>query len=322
MKKKNVSLSDLGKELNLSKTAVSRALRDCDDISLEIKNKVKALAIERGYVKNNLAIVFKEGKTRQIAIIFSSFYNPVFLIYCNIIYQVATELGYTILLKYCPKYKIDPKTIEEIIQERCLGILSFIEAENESINLCKSYDLSISYLGFKTDDEYVDCFYSDDYKGGSLVGDYFIKNNFSKPAYASDSFSETNIRRLNGFKSKIKNNDIRIYHSWSPFNKNELIKDIKDNKIDFLFCYSDHLAIKIKKELAKEKLITIPLIFGFDNLSGNYDVTIDCNSVQPDIYPLIKEAILNLINKSNSKSSLKISKCFDVSLIINEKNGI
>ena len=54
--RKRVVLLDIAKELNVSKNTVSRALRDCDDISQEMKMKIKNKAKEMGYIPNSLSI--------------------------------------------------------------------------------------------------------------------------------------------------------------------------------------------------------------------------------------------------------------------------
>ena len=50
MKNKATGLKEIAFELNVSVNTVSRALRDCDDISSQTKEKVRKKAIELGYL--------------------------------------------------------------------------------------------------------------------------------------------------------------------------------------------------------------------------------------------------------------------------------
>ena len=52
---KSVGLKTIAYELNVSVNTVSRALRDCDDISVEMKEKVRQKAYELGYMPNNIS---------------------------------------------------------------------------------------------------------------------------------------------------------------------------------------------------------------------------------------------------------------------------
>ena len=57
---KSVGLKTIAYELNVSVNTVSRALRDCDDISSETKEKVRQKAYELGYMPNNISQFIKE----------------------------------------------------------------------------------------------------------------------------------------------------------------------------------------------------------------------------------------------------------------------
>ena len=74
--RKRVVLLDIAKELNVSKNTVSRALRDCDDISQEMKMKIKNKAKEMGYIPNTLSILCRENYTRLEGIVTSELINP------------------------------------------------------------------------------------------------------------------------------------------------------------------------------------------------------------------------------------------------------
>ena len=69
MKNKNVRLKEIALDLKLSINTVSRALRDCNDVSKETKEKVIQKAIEYGYMPNIIAQSLKNDDKKCIAII-------------------------------------------------------------------------------------------------------------------------------------------------------------------------------------------------------------------------------------------------------------
>ena len=53
---KSIGMKDIALSLGISVDAVSKALRNTDDISLATKEKVRAKAVELGYVKDRAAV--------------------------------------------------------------------------------------------------------------------------------------------------------------------------------------------------------------------------------------------------------------------------
>lgn len=68
-KKRNITLKELSKELNLSISTVSRALNDHPDISLATKEKVKKLAKQMNYIPNLFARGFRSQETHILGVI-------------------------------------------------------------------------------------------------------------------------------------------------------------------------------------------------------------------------------------------------------------
>ena len=79
MKNKNVRLKEIAYELKLSINTVSRALRDCNDVSKETKEKVIQKAIEFGYMPNIIAQSLKNDNKKCIAILINNFRNLFFI---------------------------------------------------------------------------------------------------------------------------------------------------------------------------------------------------------------------------------------------------
>ena len=91
MSTKNVSLKSIASYFNVSINTVSHALRDMDDVSDELKTKIRLKAIELGYMPNRVAQSMKKDERPVIAIGLGSFINLYFSAFCNEIVNIFTR---------------------------------------------------------------------------------------------------------------------------------------------------------------------------------------------------------------------------------------
>ena len=79
MKNPPVTINDIAKVLGISKSTVSRALRDHPDISLATKDAVNGIASSLKYIPNSIAASFLYRKSKIIGLIvpqMSCFFFP------------------------------------------------------------------------------------------------------------------------------------------------------------------------------------------------------------------------------------------------------
>ncbi|HOX83482.1 MAG TPA: LacI family DNA-binding transcriptional regulator, partial [Chryseolinea sp.] len=93
-----MTLKELAKELNLSFSTVSKALRDSHEISSSTKNKVLAKAKELNYQVNPLASSFRKQKSKTIAVVIPEVVNDFFGPVISGIESIAQEKGYHVLI--------------------------------------------------------------------------------------------------------------------------------------------------------------------------------------------------------------------------------
>ena len=89
--KRNITLKDIAIRAGISINAVSRALRDSQDISKPTKEKVRKIAAELGYVPDSVARNLKNDNSKIIALVYNDFYNPYFAIYCEKVFHYIKE---------------------------------------------------------------------------------------------------------------------------------------------------------------------------------------------------------------------------------------
>jgi len=93
-----VNIKKIAQILNLSISAVSKALRDSHDIGKETKDKVIALAKELNYQPNPYASSLRKHKSKTIAVIIPEIANNYFTLAINGIESIAQEKNYHVLI--------------------------------------------------------------------------------------------------------------------------------------------------------------------------------------------------------------------------------
>ena len=106
MSTKNVSLKSIASYFNVSINTVSHALRDMDDVSDELKTKIRLKAIELGYMPNRVAQTMKKDEKPVIAIGLSSFVNLYFIAFSLANLSLSWYKSFTFTLFLFAKFNL------------------------------------------------------------------------------------------------------------------------------------------------------------------------------------------------------------------------
>lgn len=96
--KRQVTLKQIAKELDVSISTVSKSLRNSPEISEDTRQKVQAFAKLYNYKPNNIALSLKNKKTKTIGIIIPEIVHHFFATVISGIEQVANENGYNVIV--------------------------------------------------------------------------------------------------------------------------------------------------------------------------------------------------------------------------------
>lgn len=133
MGKRHVSLKDLAAELNVSISTVSRALNNCPEISPEVTRKVQALARERNYTPNPLAMGLLRQQTRMIGVIVPDLVTHFFSSVISGIEYVAKQNGYYILISSSSEsYEKEVESVKNLLNTRVEGLVVCLSQETSN----------------------------------------------------------------------------------------------------------------------------------------------------------------------------------------------
>ena len=135
MAKEPVTIIDIARFLGISKSTVSRALRNHPDISNETKEAVRNVANKLNYIKNTTAASLRYKKSNLIGLIvpeISYFFFPSVI---NGIEELVHKNGYNLLiLQSKESYVREVENIDILISNNVEGILASVSRTTKDIN--------------------------------------------------------------------------------------------------------------------------------------------------------------------------------------------
>ena len=139
MKFTQITIKDIARELGISPSTVSRALKDHPDISKDTKKAVNELAEKLNYQPNTVALNLRTRKTNTIGVIIPELVHFFFSTVISGIEDVATKAGYSVILAQSSeslgKEKANLKTL---YNSRVDGMLMSISMETDNFDHIES----------------------------------------------------------------------------------------------------------------------------------------------------------------------------------------
>lgn len=313
----NVGLKTIAYEMNLSVTAVSKALRDCSDISESTKQAVRKKAQELGYVPNFISQSLRYGKTNTIAIIFDKLNSGYFSIMADFIAKKLYENNFNVLILPCPSLVFDEKIFQSCIAQRVSGIITFLEPTEGAAQKIGLSKIPVAMVGRKVEWEGVDTFYTDDEDGGCQAVDYLLKKGCKNLLYIGYEMERVECaqRRREGFAKEAEKRGVKYFYLEDETPKEDIVDWMKQNEINGIFAFNDGVAVKYKeliKSSDKEFAKRVKLI-GYDGIQDYLEFAIKIPSISFD-YRAIAHDVCDLLTrkiKSGAKSE-RIAKCYPV----------
>ena len=177
-----VSLKDLAQICGCSVTSVSRALKDSDTISKELREKVKSKAQELGYVPNLLAGSMRTGYTNTLAVILPDLRNPYFSLLAKYAEEYATSKGYSVFFMTTNEIsEHEHDAVMKAMQKNVDGILLLPnQLDTQSIDIMNKMNFPYVLFGRIFDDIKADSVVVNDEMGGYLATKHLIEKGHSR----------------------------------------------------------------------------------------------------------------------------------------------
>src|ERR1700754_2513750 len=133
-----ITIRDIAKELHLSVSTVSKALRDSYEISEKTKKLVLEYAQKNNYRPNPMAQSLKRGHSKSIGIVVSSIDNQFFSQVINGMESEAYSQGYNVIITQSHEsYDLEVQNVGHLIHRAIDGLLISIATETHDVEHLK-----------------------------------------------------------------------------------------------------------------------------------------------------------------------------------------
>lgn len=316
MKSENgkVSIYDIAKQLNVSASTVSRALKDHSGISEKTRERVKQTAQNLGYRPNQMAVNLKRGRSYTIGVIVPVIHRNFFSSAIDGIEEEANEKGYDVLIcQSHEQYLKEKKILASLTLGKVDGlIMSMASQTQDYAHIVEVRDKGMPVVLFDRVEQGIAdaAVVIDDYYGAyQLVKHMLAQGNRRIFHYGGLQHVSVWRNRYLGYRAALADAGIVPESHW--FTTGEIrqedgeayarwIMDLEE-KPDGIFCTSDYVALGVLTECRKRG-VRVPeemAVCGFANEAFCEVVQPNLTSVDQSSKQLGKLAARLLIDKLN-----------------------
>jgi LacI family transcriptional regulator len=215
MKTRNVTIKDIARELGVSPSTVSRALKDHPDISQETKKMVKELVEKLRYKPNSVALSLRNRKTNIIGVIVPQMVHHFFSSVISGIEEAAMAAGYNVMIFQSNEdYDREVLNVQSLINSRVDGALVSISKTSRKFGHFKEFmanDTPLVLFDRVCDELETDKVIVDDFNGAFTAVEYLIKTGCKRIAHlAAPQHLLIGYQRQRGYITALEKNGIEV----------------------------------------------------------------------------------------------------------------
>lgn len=324
MKSAQVTIKDLARELNISPSTVSRALKDHPDISFDTKKAVNELAKKLNYFPNAVALSLRKSKTNTIGVIIPEIVHFFFSTVISGIEEVAYAYGYNVMVCQSNEvYEREVTDTQALLASRVDGMIVSISKETKNFDHLKEIqERGIPLVFFDRISKEINAsqVVVDDEKGAFDAVTHLVEMGYKNIIHLAGPrnllLSE---ERINGYKKALSESGVDLREEYiieAPRGSKEEAYDIvlkllqENNSIDAVFAHSDLVAYGAM--LAAQSLgKNIPEDFGivgFSDWQFSSFVNPSLSTVTQSGYEMGKAAAEIFVKENTAETELKPEK--------------
>lgn len=331
------TIIDIARELQISKSTVSRALHGHKDIHEDTRRVVLEMAEKMDYQPNLLAYGLAKSKSQTIGIIVPEFINSFFPQIIIGAQDVANPAGYHVII--CHSNESIDREIENtnvLIASRVDGVIASVTRETANLDHFRKFEkagIPIVYFNRVCGDRPSSKVLVDDYEGALKGVEHLIANGCSRIAHiAGPGQLQITHDRMNGYKDALLHHGLPVdeslivHHDLTASNARECARHLfgMKNRPDGLFTVNDPAAIQAML-VAREMKIEIPnalAIVGFSNEPISSFIEPSLTTLAQPLEEMGRVAIDLLLKQMNDTSPEIVheTKILKTTLIVRESS--
>lgn len=337
MKSNQITIKDIARELGISPSTVSRALKDHPDISQETKRLVNELAAKYNYKPNIIALSLRSQRSNVIGVVIPELVHFFFSSVISGIEEVANSHGYSVMISQSGEdFNREVATCDVFLNSIIDGLIVSVSKETNDYSHFKRFEdegIPIVFFDRIIEEIHSDRVIIDDFDGAYQATEHLIIQGRRKIVHFSGPQNRLiGQNRLNGYLKAMRDNgvviDEKLIIHCDTF-QSALVETQKliDSgvKFDSIFTVNDFTAAGVIKILTRNG-IKIPqdvsvVGFGDDQTSMMVEPTLTTVS-QPG-YEMGKKAMEQLIRRiTQTKQDPPVTEILKTQLIVRESSKI
>ena len=215
MKNNPITINDIAKVLGISKSTVSRALKNHPDISQTTKDAVNGVSKSLKYIPNTVAASFRNKKTKTIGLIVPQISYFFFPSVVRGIEEIVHNRGYNLLiLQSNESYEREIENLNILIANNVEGFLASVSLETKNFDHFQhivDIELPIVFFDRVVNDMNVDTVLVDDVTGSFKAVNHLLDAGRKRVAICVGNLNLLISRnRLQGYKTALIQKGIPI----------------------------------------------------------------------------------------------------------------
>ncbi|HCC94552.1 MAG TPA: LacI family transcriptional regulator [Flavobacteriaceae bacterium] len=269
--KKNLTLKQIAKELDVSISTVSKALKNSEESSAATKQKIQAFAKLYNYKPNNIALSLKNRKTKTIAVIIPEIVHDFFAMVISGIENLANQYGYNVLICLSNEsYEREVINMEMLAAGSIDGFVISLSKETQAkkdyhhIKEIINQGMPVVMFDRVTREVYTDKVIIDDVLATQEAIQYFISKGRKKIGFiTTPDYISVGRLRTEGYKRTLEANGIEVDENLILRVEDESQLDtmidefFEKNKFDAVMAVNELYAVKVLRAALK-KGIKVP----------------------------------------------------------------
>jgi LacI family transcriptional regulator len=279
----SITIKDIAKELGLSTSTVSRALRDSHEISHDTKKMVMEYAEKINFKPNRIAQSLKDHKSMSIGVIVTEIANSFFSQVINGVESIAHNNGYTVIIaQSMESAERELLSLQHLTSSSIDGLIISVSTESKNFHYLKELHekgMPIVFVDRAIDHIETHKVIVDNFKGAYKATKHLINKGKKNIAILSNDIGLSISRdRMAGYETALTDHNLPIKESLIKYcslggmkyaEVEEAMKELMRRRIkpDAIFAGSDKLTIGCLRFL-KERKIKVPddvAVIGFSN---------------------------------------------------------
>lgn len=291
-----VTLRDIARVAGVSAQTVSCVVNDNGSISEAIREKIRRMASELGYLPNRSAKAMRTGRSQTIGLVIADIRVPFFPEFAYEVQRAALGRGYSVLI-------VDTENSPEQMRGRIATLKGMsVDGVITTESVPALFDLRLPTVMVGSPRQGLDSVTSDDEAGGAMIADYLLSRGHRRIGLVTSPRTNCIPERRDALLKRLKGRARVMWEVVTP--ASEVITEEVREKFDAtdvtaVVCSHDLIAIGLLRALW-EMGVSVPediSVIGYDDVQWAAVVSPGLTTIRQPFAELAEQAVQFLLDR-------------------------